>query len=34
MKIVRTTTQHSALGEFLCYLQVPWFQLSIRALAG
>jgi hypothetical protein len=34
MEILRTTTQHSALGEFFCYLQVPWFQLSIRALAG
>jgi len=34
MKIIRTTTQHSARGEFFCYLQVPWFRLSIRALAG
>ena len=34
MKIIRTTGQHSALGEFLCYQQFPWFRLSIRALAG
>jgi len=34
MRIIRTTTQHSALGEFFCYLQLPWFRLSTRALAG
>ncbi len=34
MEIIRTTTQHSSFGEFFCYLQVPWLQLSIRALAG
>jgi hypothetical protein len=34
MRIIRTTTQHSALGGFFCYLQVPWLGLSIRALAG
>jgi hypothetical protein len=32
MRIIRTTGQHSALGEFLCYQQFPWFRLSIRAL--
>jgi hypothetical protein len=34
MRIIRTTGQHSALGEFFCYQQFPWFGLSIRALAG
>ena len=34
MKIIRTKGQHSALGEFFCYQQFPWFRLSIRALAG
>ena len=34
MKIIRTTGQHSALGEFFCCVQFPWFRLSIRALAG
>ena len=32
MRIIRTAGQHSALGEFVCYLQFPWFRLSIRAL--
>ena len=34
MKIVRTTSQHSALGEFFWYQRFPWFRLSIRVLAG
>jgi hypothetical protein len=34
MKITRTTGQHPALGEFFCHQQLPWFRLSIRALAG
>jgi hypothetical protein len=34
MKIIRTAGQHSALGEFFCYQQFPWFRLSIRALVG
>jgi hypothetical protein len=33
MEIIRTTGQHSALGEFFCS-QFPWFRLSITALAG
>jgi hypothetical protein len=33
MRIIRTTGQHSALGEFFCY-QLPWFRLSILAFAG
>jgi hypothetical protein len=34
MRIIRTAGQHSALGEFFCYQQFPWFRLSIRALVG
>ena len=34
MKIIRTTGQHSALGHFFCDQQLPWFRLSIMALAG
>jgi hypothetical protein len=34
MKIIRTTGQHSALGEFFRYQQFHWFRLGIRGLAG
>jgi hypothetical protein len=34
MNIIRTTSQHPALGDFFCYQQLPWFRLSIMALAG
>jgi hypothetical protein len=34
MKIIRTTGQHSALGEFFRYQQFHWFRLGIRVLAG
>ena len=34
MRIIRTPGQHPALGDFFCYQQLPWFRLSIMALAG
>jgi hypothetical protein len=34
MKIVSTTSQHSALGEVFWYQRFPWLRLSIRVLAG
>ena len=34
MKIVRTSSQHSTLGEVFWYQRLPWFRLSIRVLAG
>jgi hypothetical protein len=34
MRIIRTAGQHPALGDFFCYQQLPWFRLSIMALAG
>jgi hypothetical protein len=34
MRIIRTPGRYSALGEFFCYQQFPWFRLSIRALVG
>jgi hypothetical protein len=34
MKIIRTTGQHSAPGQFFSYQQFPCFRLSIRAIAG
>jgi hypothetical protein len=34
MRIIRTTGQHSARGEFFCYQQFPWFRRGIRVLAG
>jgi hypothetical protein len=30
MKIIGTTGQHSVLGEFFCYQELPWFRLGIR----
>ena len=34
MRIIRTPGQHPALADFFCYQQLPWFRLSIMALAG
>lgn len=34
MRIIRTRGQHAALGDFFCDQQLPWFRLSILALAG
>jgi hypothetical protein len=34
MRIIRTSGQHSALGDFFCYQQLPWFRLNVMALAG
>ena len=34
MRIIRTRGHHPALGDFFCYQQLPWFRLSIMALAG
>jgi hypothetical protein len=34
MRITRTPGQHPAPGDFFCDQQLPWFWLSIMALAG
>jgi len=34
MRIIRTRGHYPALGDFFCYQQLPWFRLSIMALAG
>jgi hypothetical protein len=34
MKIVSTTSQHSALGEVFWYHRIPWLRLGVRVLAG
>ena len=34
MRIIRTPGQHPALGDFFGCKQLPWFRLSIMALAG
>ena len=34
MRIIRTPGQHPALGDFFGCQQLPWFRLSIMALAG
>jgi hypothetical protein len=34
MRIIRTPGQHPALGDFFYCEQLPWFRLSVMALAG
>jgi hypothetical protein len=34
MRIIRTPGQHPALGDFFGCKQLPWFRLSVMALAG
>jgi len=34
MRIISAAGQHPALGDFFCDQQLPWFRLSIVALAG